>query len=982
MKKLILISFCVLFVTGTTLADWNEGDGHKMHYPQLPDPCGWDVAFRSYVMGEPCPLELADDWMCTETGPVSDIHFWLSWQYDAEGYIPSVHVRIFSDNPNGPHGWSEPNELLWDRWFDASNGEFTYRQYGSGNQGWYDPYADQWNRSDHQQYFQINIDNILNPFIQEEGAIYWLSIAIDAWDGEAGWKTSLDHWNDDAVWRNPETLEWIELRDPIISDKSLDFSFVITTEEPNEPKWLQRPDLSETGIDVNATAPYILADDFECSVTGPITEIAIWGSWLNDYIPWGEWPEGVTFTLSIHEDIPAGGVEPYSMPGELLWMETFQPGEFTAEIYAGNIEEGWLNPPDGYIFPADWTCWQYTFQLDWSNTFIQQGDPCDPIIYWLDVQAIPDDPDAHFGWKTSLDHWNDDAVWGMGSEPYSGPWNELRYPPTHSMESNSIDLAFMITTSQEPNYAKPLAPHTKWSQPPVEIDPTAKVPTYCGWDEPSLLIEPGYWKIVADDFRCIGSMPVTSIHWWGSYLYWDGNEPPEQKPIAWQIGFWSNVPADPCAGIPFSYPETLLWQIEVPADRVDVNNVGYDYFPEKPNDTCFQYYVDLEPNEVFWQDDFNEMTQDDIYWLSIAAVYDSSYEYGWGWKTRPWHWMDDAITFYVEGNPMPGIVIDPISTEMTPLEYEGESYDVSFELDTDPNYIKWEQLYTGLRHWDSYTDIYSTGTEDDGEVEIYTMAADDWLCRQRTPVSSIVWWGSYLGYVYTPCEPIVEHPIPPDYFLISVWTDVPVDDPCNIYEYSHPGRKVWDYKAYDYDEVMVGYDESLPSMDEGAGAAADMPPIEPVFRYSVRIPQEDWFCQPDANTIYWLGIVAIWDAEQVYPYPWGWTNHKHAFGDDGVQGWPDYDDPNTWYWEELIDYETGESRDLSFMLFTKPDYCCECADYNLDTVVNFLDYADFADNWLWVGPAGGYNNSDLNCDGIADLYDLKILAEQWLQSCW
>jgi hypothetical protein len=491
----------------------------------------------------------------------------------------------------------------------------------------------------------------------------------------------------------------------------------------------------------------------------------------------------------------------------------------------------------------------------------------------------------------------------------------------------------------------------------------------------------------------------------------------------------------PC-GSTFSRPEKLLWQIEIPADRVVIDvNVGKDYFPGKPNDTCFQYYVDLEPREVFWQDNYIEQTQDDIFWISIAAVYGEDYQHPWGWKTRPWHWMDDAVTFYVEGDPMPGIVIDPVSTEMMPLEYEGESYDVSFELNTDPNYIKWEQLYTGLRHWDSYTDIYSTGTEYYGELYIDAMAADDWLCRRRTPVSSIVWWGSYLGYMYMPCEPIVEPPIPPDYFLISVWTDVPAsndvnnsgnccyahswpgcDDPCceasvcsydpyccetewdslcaneaqsdpncncsGVLPYSHPGRKVWEYKAYDYDEVMVGYDKSQP-MAAGAGAAAGMP-IEPVFRYSVRMPEEDWFCQPDVNSIYWLGIVAVWDAEQGYPYPWGWTNHKHVFGDDGVQGRPEeeYEYDPIWHWEELIDPETGESWDLSFMLFTEPDYCCECADYNLDTVVNFLDYADFADDWLWSGQAGGYNNSDLNCDGVSDLYDLKILAEQWLQSCW
>jgi hypothetical protein len=43
-----------------------------------------------------------------------------------------------------------------------------------------------------------------------------------------GWKTSLDHWNDDAVWSVPGTI-WQELRDPATGE-SLDLAFVITPE--------------------------------------------------------------------------------------------------------------------------------------------------------------------------------------------------------------------------------------------------------------------------------------------------------------------------------------------------------------------------------------------------------------------------------------------------------------------------------------------------------------------------------------------------------------------------------------------------------------------------------------------------------------------------------------------------------------------------------------------------------------------------------
>jgi hypothetical protein len=59
---------------------WQPEDGHKMHYPQLPDETGWDV-------NGSLPLILADDWQCSETGPVKDIHWWGSWKDGIEGQI-------------------------------------------------------------------------------------------------------------------------------------------------------------------------------------------------------------------------------------------------------------------------------------------------------------------------------------------------------------------------------------------------------------------------------------------------------------------------------------------------------------------------------------------------------------------------------------------------------------------------------------------------------------------------------------------------------------------------------------------------------------------------------------------------------------------------------------------------------------------------------------------------------------------------------
>lgn len=216
--------------------------------------------------------------------------------------------------------------------------------------------------------------------------------------------------------------------------------------EPEKPKWVQLPDLDVTGIDIMATVPYILADDFECNETTLITEITVWGSWNDDVLPEND-AGNVEFTLSIHRDIPVSEQNPYSKPGVVDWYRTFYPGEFTVVIERDQIDEGWMRPddPGSYIFPGDHICWKYTFQIPPEKAFCQQGTLEEPIVYWLDVQAMPLGPDmTEFGWKTSLDHWNDDAVWGMGFEPYTGFWEELIYPPQHDMAGQSIDLAFAI----------------------------------------------------------------------------------------------------------------------------------------------------------------------------------------------------------------------------------------------------------------------------------------------------------------------------------------------------------------------------------------------------------------------------------------------------------------------------------------------------------------------------------------------------------
>ncbi len=214
--------------------------------------------------------------------------------------------------------------------------------------------------------------------------------------------------------------------------------------DPYKMHWPQLPDLNETSrtsIDVDDMNK-ILADDFQCTATGPITDVHIWASFADDNVPD---PGAVQFRLSIHSDIPdpdPGNPDNWSMPGELLWEETFTPGSpnWTWRPYAQVPDELFWDPATGTV-TGDTQVFQYNFYP--LEPFHQRKGE----IYWLDVQIIDPDPLYTFGWKSARpeDRWNDDAVF-LNAQ---GQWIPLKYPqgigidPTY--EGDTMDLAFVIT---------------------------------------------------------------------------------------------------------------------------------------------------------------------------------------------------------------------------------------------------------------------------------------------------------------------------------------------------------------------------------------------------------------------------------------------------------------------------------------------------------------------------------------------------------
>ena len=211
MRSTLRVIIVLFLLIASSYADWQPLDGHKMHYPQLPNETGWavDATF---------PALITDDWQCSETGMIKDIHFWGAWSLGITGQILSFDVIIFSnlaakEAPN-TRCYSTPGDTLWHH---VISDFIEVPVDSSSNQGWYDPTACVFNLDDHQLYFQYNIflpESLW--FYQEEGSVYWLSVranVVDPVNTRWGWKSTLNPWNDVGVWL--DDYGWTDMVFPV-----------------------------------------------------------------------------------------------------------------------------------------------------------------------------------------------------------------------------------------------------------------------------------------------------------------------------------------------------------------------------------------------------------------------------------------------------------------------------------------------------------------------------------------------------------------------------------------------------------------------------------------------------------------------------------------------------------------------------------------------------------------------------------------------
>jgi len=209
---------------------------------------------------------------------------------------------------------------------------------------------------------------------------------------------------------------------------------------PHKMHWPQAPDLSPAGVDVSGVGT-VLADDFKCTASGPVSRIHIWGSFAEDVLP-VRGVDSLAFEVSIYSDVPAqqGAA---SRPGTLLWTRTFAPGEYAVRLVHDG-PEGWFDPQrDAYAQDNHRQAYQYNFCAD-KDPFVQE----EGTIYWLAVKVVesPDSP-SRFGWKSTGPEfrWNDDAAYLAAD----GSWRTLAYPNGHDYAGQALDLAFVIDSGRD-----------------------------------------------------------------------------------------------------------------------------------------------------------------------------------------------------------------------------------------------------------------------------------------------------------------------------------------------------------------------------------------------------------------------------------------------------------------------------------------------------------------------------------------------------
>jgi hypothetical protein len=255
----------------------------------------------------------------------------------------------------------------------------------------------------------------------------------------------------------------------------------------------------------------------------------------------------------------------------------------------------------------------------------------------------------------------------------------------------------------------------KWTQPPQALDASTPY-IFDGWDAPSNLHQ---HRIVADDWRCEDSRPITGFQWWGSFTGWAERAMVSAQPLAFHIAVWTDG-----SSATSGQPSILAWEAYCTNWAWSV--AGQDSDPRGLNDdeTCFQFTYLLSQNEWFYPD------PEVVYWVSIAAVYDvqsSSPQYPWGWTTRPYTSGNGAVVIEGTSPSWPPSIGSGWLNGTPIMAGQAVAWDMAFELLTNQGSCAGDlALAPVYRFWSSRVNGHFYTIDEEEKNAIIANYSDVW----------------------------------------------------------------------------------------------------------------------------------------------------------------------------------------------------------------------------------------------------------------
>jgi hypothetical protein len=398
------------------------------------------------------PKILADDFLCTKTGPITNIHIWASWLGDYADTNAVFQLGLWSD---APAGMGFAHELI-------VNGTFEPAFTNAGTSGIYDGLVDfippSWNR---QETFsgQVLENSSIGPvaangpslpgvqaasFFRTNGGTSgdWTAIYQDL-SIPAAQYSQLTLSLDVRVWyHNLEAGGFVSPAFEWPAVVEVDYLDTTGTSQTWRYGWYLDPPGDGTRINDPGQGLIPVYND----------QLVQQGVWVaNSFNLLNELPQVQTITRIVvggsgwdfqsdvdNVSIKGTATNSFSEPGNLVWMSTFTNGEYSSTFDPSQFPQPYFDPNTGDIGGSDYQVWEYNFPIQTNVAFWQTNGN----IYWLSVSA--QSPNGYFGWKTAATNWNDDAVFGHVDNEWipKRDWHELLLPST----TRSLDLAFSLTT--------------------------------------------------------------------------------------------------------------------------------------------------------------------------------------------------------------------------------------------------------------------------------------------------------------------------------------------------------------------------------------------------------------------------------------------------------------------------------------------------------------------------------------------------------